>query len=100
MTFDKFLILLAIASVVTSLLTEAIKIFLDSLKIKYASNIVVLVVSVLVGGLGTVAYYLLCDLSWTATDVIYIVLMVVANWLCSMLGYDKVMQAITQLKNK
>lgn len=100
MTFEKFLILLAIASVVTSLLTEAVKIFLDSLKVKYASNIVVLITSVFVGGFGTVFYYLLCDLTWTATDVVYIFLMVGANWLCSMLGYDKVMQAITQLRNK
>lgn len=100
MTFEKFLVLLFIASVVTSLLTEAIKIFLDSLKVKYASNIVVLVVSVLVGGLGTACYYALCCIEWTAANSVYLVLMIIANWLCSMLGYDKVMQAITQLRKK
>lgn len=98
MTFEKFLILLFAASIVTSLLTEAIKVFLDSLSFKYSSNIVVLIISVFVGGFGMACYYLLCELSWTATNIIYIFLMVGANWLCSMLGYDKVMQAITQFK--
>lgn len=100
MTFEKFLVLLFITSIVTSLLTEAIKIFLDSLKVKYASNIVVLVVSVFVGGFGTACYYVLCNMEWTATNTVYLVLMIGANWLCSMLGYDKVMQAITQLRKK
>lgn len=98
MTFENFLVMLTIASVVTSLLTEGVKKFLDSLKVKYASNIVVLVTSVIVGGFGTVCYYVLCGIEWTATNVLCLFLMIVANWLCSMLGYDKVTQAITQLR--
>ena len=100
MTFDKFLIVLFIASVVTSLVTEALKTFLDSLNVKYASNVMVLIVSVFVGGFGTACYYVLTNVEWTATNVIYLFLMVGANWLCSMLGYDKVMQAITQWRKK
>lgn len=100
MTFDLFLILLAAMAVVTSLVTEGIKAFLNSAGFKYASNVVVLFVSVLVGGLGTCIYYVLADISFNLENVIYILLMVVANWLCSMVGYDKVVQAIAQLKKK
>ena len=100
MTFDLFLILLTILSVVTSLLTEGIKKFLDSLKVTYAANIVVLCVSVVVAGIGTSVFYMWNNFEWTTLNIICIFLMVVANWLGSMLGYDKVMQALTQIKSK
>ena len=98
MTFEIFIILLVIFSVFTSLFTEAVKLFLESLKIKYASNLIVLVVSIFVGSIGTVCAYLFMNIQWTATNIICIFLMIGANWLVSMLGYDKVMQAIMQLK--
>lgn len=101
MTFETFLILLAILSVITSLFTEGVKHILDLFKVNYASNIVVLFVSVIVGGVGTVLFYLFNDYAWTTLNIICIFLMVSANWLGSMLGYDKIMQAITQImKNK
>lgn len=98
MTTQTFLCLLAVFSAFTSLFTEAVKLFLDSLKIKYASNLVVLGSSVFIGGLGTISFYLFQNFSWTAENIISIFLMIVANWLVAMVGYDKVMQAITQLK--
>ena len=58
MTVEMFLILLTILSLVTSLCTEGVKKFLTAQKINYAANIVVLVVSVIVGGLGTIVFYL------------------------------------------
>ena len=101
MTVETFLMLLAAFSVVTSLLTEAVKKFLDAADKKYASNIIVLIVSCLVGGLGISIYYILNGIAYTtAQNIICIFLMVIANWLVSMCGYDKVLQAIMQLKNK
>ena len=102
MTIQIFLILLTLFSTLTSLLTEGVKNFLDGLNIKYASNIVVLAAAALVGGLGTIAAYLLAGLPFTMVNIICIPLMIVANWLGSMVGYDKVKQAILQLniKNK
>lgn len=99
MTFETFLILLTILSVVTSLFTEGIKHILDSFKVEYASNIVVLFVSVIVGGVGTVLFYLFNDYAWTTLNIICIFLMVAANWLGAMVGYDKIMQAIKQIMN-
>lgn len=98
MTFEVFLILLTAFSVIVSLFVEAAKMFLDSLKVAYASNILVLFIAVIVGGLGTAFFYIWNDIPFTAKNIISIVLLVCANWLVAMLGYDKVVQAITQLK--
>lgn len=100
MTVEMFLILLTILSLVTSLCTEGVKKFLTVQKINYAANIVVLVVSVIVGGLGTIVFYLYNGIAWTALNIICILLMIIANWLGAMLGYDKIMQAISQIKSK
>lgn len=100
MTVETFLVLLAIFATVTSLLTEGVKTFLDSLKVKYASNIVVLIVAFVVGGAGTSIFYVWNQYEWTSLNVICIFLMALANWLVAMFGYDKVMQAILQIKNK
>ena len=100
MTVESFLILLTILSVVTSLFTEGIKNFLDSIKFTYVSNILVLVVAIVVGGVGTAIFYMWNDIAWTSLNIICIFLMMCANWLGAMLGYDKVMQAITQMKKK
>ena len=97
MTIQIFLILLTMFATITSICTEGVKNFLNSLKVKYASNIVVLAVSTLVGGFGTIIYYLLVGLSFSATNIICIPLMIIANWIGSMVGYDKVKQAILQI---
>lgn len=99
MTFEVFMMLLFAFSIFTSLFVEAGKKFLDSLKVTYASNILVFCVAVLVGGFGTLFFYIWNDIAFTATNIISIFLMICANWLVAMLGYDKVMQAITQLKS-
>ncbi len=96
MTVEIFLILLAFFSVVTSLATEAAKKLLDSLGVAYASNIVVLCVAALVGGAGTAIFYVWKGCPWTCLNIVCIFLMVFANWLGAMLGYDKITQAITQ----
>lgn len=98
MTFNLFIILLAVFSTFTSLLSQAVKLFLESLKIKYASNLIVLCASVFVGGLGSACAYLFMGIPWSAINVVCLFLMILANWLVAMLGYDKVMQAITQLR--
>lgn len=98
MSVQIFLILLTIFAVITSLLTQGVKKFLDGVKVKYASNIVVLIIAVLVGVGGMLIYYTLNGVPFIATNIIYILLMALANWLGAMLGYDKIKQAISQIK--
>ncbi len=102
MTIQVFLILLTLFSTLTGLFTEGIKKFFDGLNVKYASNIIVLVSAILVGGLGTPAYYVFMSIPFTTINIICIPLMVVVNWLGAMVGYDKIKQAILQInfKNK
>lgn len=98
MTIEMFLILLTVFSVITSLCTEAVKKFFDSLEVTYASNIIALVIAVFVGGAGTVIFYVFNGIELNIINNICIFLMMGANWIGSMVGYDKVKQAITQLK--
>lgn len=96
MTFEIFLILLAVLSTVTSLFTEALK----KLLVKMASNIVVLISAIVIGGGGTVVYYVAMNIPFNLLNILCIVVMIIFNWLVAMLGYDKVIQAISQLKDK
>ena len=98
MTVELFLILLAVLATITSLLTEGVKKFLDAYEVKYAANLVVLIVAAIVGGAGTTLFYVLYNFPYTAQNVVCILLMIVANWLVAMFGYDKVVQVILQVK--
>lgn len=98
MTVTIFLTLLAICAAFTSLLTQGIKKLLDDAKITYASNILVLIVAVLVGCGATALYYVNYQVPFNALNSVYLALMGVANWLGAMLGYDKVKQAVEQMK--
>lgn len=99
MTITLFMALLVILAVVTSLVTEAVKKFLDTfIYVDYASNVVVLFVAMLVGIIGTAAAYVLLGISFTLANVICIGLMAVAIWIGAMVGYDKVIQLIEQIK--
>ena len=97
MTVEIFLLLLTALSVVTGLVTEGMKKLLDSLNVTYATNILALYIAVVVGGVGTIIYYISCGIEWTVMNVICIFLMMLANWLGAMIGYDKVIQAIKQI---
>lgn len=98
MTAQTFLVLLTIFPTVTGLFTEALKKVFDSFNITYAANLVALVASFLVGGGGTIVFYIFANIEWTAINICCVVLMAFANWLGATVGYDKVTQLISQLK--
>lgn len=99
MTLTLFIALLVILAVCVSLITEAVKKFLDDAGIKYSANIVVLIVAVIVGAGGTALMYLFMGIAFTPPNIVCMVLMAVAVWVGAMVGYDKVIQMIEQLKN-
>ncbi|MCM1561507.1 MAG: hypothetical protein NC123_18525 [Butyrivibrio sp.] len=98
MTVTVFLVLLTICALATSLLTEGIKKFLDESKVSYASNVLVLIVAMVVGCGATALYYVNYSVPFNALNSVYLALLGIANWLGSMLGYDKVKQAVEQIK--
>lgn len=98
MTVQTFVMLLTVFSTITSLVTEALKKLLDSLKYTYPTNLVVLISALLTGGIGTTIFYVLNGTEFTFENIVYIAVMIVANWIGSMVGYDKVSQLIQQIK--
>lgn len=93
MTIQLFLFLFTIGSMMSSLLTEAIKRSFKSVP----TNVIALVDAVLVGLIGTVFAYILMGIPFTAVNIVCIVLMAICIWIGSMIGYDKVKQTIEQL---
>lgn len=99
MTLALFIALLVILAVVVSLITEAVKKFLQDAGIKYSANVVVLIVAIIVGAGGTALVYLFMGIPFTPPNIVCMVLMAVAVWVGSMVGYDKVIQMLEQLKD-
>lgn len=100
MTITLFITMLTLGAGVTSLLTEAIKkAYLNSGK-EYSANLVALINAIVVGCGGTAVLYMLKTIPWTVNNVICLILMGVAVWIASMIGYDKVIQLLKQLTNE
>lgn len=100
MNVTLFIALLVVFSTITSLCTEATKKILNELNVKYATNILVVVLSLIVGAAGTGVYYVLFSIEFNAINIVCMPLMGLATAVGSMVGYDKVIQTIEQLRNK
>lgn len=94
MTIQLFIFLFTIGSLVSSLLTEALKKAMKNL----STNIIALVNSFVVGFLGTSAAYILMGVEVNMSNAVCLVLMAFCIWIGSMVGYDKVLQTIAQIK--
>lgn len=94
MTIQLFIFLFTIGSLVSSLLTETLKKAMKNL----STNIIALVNSFVVGFLGTSAAYILMGVEVNMSNAVCLVLMAFCIWIGSMVGYDKVLQTIAQIK--
>lgn len=99
MSTTMFLILLSAFSVISGLVTEGIKNLAND-RVNLSCNIVALITALIVGGGGTAVYYQLNAIPFSTNNVIYMVLMGLSSGLVSMVGFDKVKQAIEQLAGK
>ena len=99
MTISLFMALIVVLAIAVSLLTEAVKKFLEGIKFTYSSNVVVLIISIIVGIGGTAMAYISLGIAFTLSNIICMLLMAVAVWVGSMLGYDKVLQMVKQIHN-
>ncbi|MBQ7615673.1 MAG: aminopeptidase [Butyrivibrio sp.] len=86
--------ILLLCSILTALIVEAIKqlVHLDK------PNIAAAIVSVVVGIAVPLGYAIINHIPIDTTAVLYIISIVVLSWLCAMLGFDKVMQTLSQLR--
>ena len=99
MNVTLFLILLSAFSVISGLITEAIKKLLSD-KTNLSYNLIALTVALVVGSVGCGIYYQLNGLPFDVNNIIYMILMGFASGLVSMVGFDKVKQAVEQLTGK
>jgi len=99
MTVTLFISLFTFGSVLCGLITEAIKNVYKNAGKEYSANVIALVDAVIVGGLGTAVAYMLLGIPWTVNNIICLVLMCVVIWLGAMVGFDKVLQTISQITN-
>ena len=96
MTTTTFLMLLSAFTVLSGLTTEGIKNLISD-KSNMSYNIIALIVSLIIGGVGCAIYYQLNAIPFDINNVIYIILMGLASGLCSMVSYDKLKQCIEQI---
>lgn len=90
-------------SVVTGLTTEAIKKILDGTKIKYSSNVLAIIVSMVISIATSVVYVILNNMAFNRSVIFQMIVLVFLSFLVATLGYDKVIQTIKQFlsaKNK
>lgn len=98
MTFEIFLLGLLVVSVLTSLFTEAIKKWLQERDKTYYPNALAGYVSIGLSIAVGIAYIIITGTAINAQMAVYLVALVLLSWLCAMVGYDKVIQAISQFK--
>lgn len=89
---------LLIVSVITNLTVEGIKKLLDGTKVKYSSNVLAAVLSVLIACAVSVIYLIMTDTVFTKIGVEIVVLMYL-GFLISTVGYDKVIQMLKQIQS-
>lgn len=91
-------LLLLVCAVFTSLITQGIKVLLDDQNVAYSSNVIAAVVSVVLAVTIPIGYTLYSSGCFSLQLVIQIIVLAVLSWLCAMLGYDKVLQALAQIR--
>ena len=93
-----FMLGVLITSTFTGLATEAIKTILTEHGKKYYANTLAGIVSLILSLAIGVGYTLISNIGFTTQVIVYLIALVFITWLCAMVGYDKVVQAISQFK--
>ena len=94
MSIDLFLAILFAGSLTASLITEAAK----KAYPETSANILALINAIVVGIAGTSCIYIFLDMPFNAKNVLCIPMMALCIWIGSMVGYDKCLQTIAQIK--
>lgn len=96
--FETALLGLMIVSALTGLVTEGIKKILTEFNVNYYANTLAGIVSTALSACLGIAYIIIQEIPFTAPVIVYIIGMAFLGWLCAMVGYDKIVQVITQIK--
>lgn len=99
-THEIFLLGLLIVSVLTGLFTEAVKEWLNERGMKYYANALAGYISVILSVMLATGYVIMTETAFNAKMAVYLIALMLLSWLGAMVGYDKVIQAISQFKGK
>ncbi len=97
MNYSIFLLGLMAVSTLTGLVTESIKLQLEELGKSYKANLLAGLVALVLSAAAAVGYSIMTGTPWTLQYAVISVALMLLSWLCSMLGYDKVIQSISQI---
>ena len=89
---------LLIVSIVTNLTVEGIKKLLEETKIKYSSNVLAAILSVIIACAVCVIYLIMTDTVFNLKIGVEIVVLMYLGFLVSTVGYDKVVQMMKQIQ--
>lgn len=92
-SLDTFLIGLMVVSTLTGLVTEAIKKILTEHTVNYRANTLAGIVATVLSAVVGVGYVVMKGLAFNPQIIVCIVALIFMSWLCSMVGYDKVVGA-------
>lgn len=95
---EVFLLGLLASSAITGLVTEAVKKILAEHNKSYKANTLAGLSSTVVSGAICAGYILVTNAEFTAQIAVCVVAQIFMSWLCAMVGYDKVIQTISQFK--
>lgn len=98
MTASFFATALLFVSVLTNLTVEGLKKLLDEKGVKYSSNLLAVIISVVIAAAVSGGYMIYTDAAFTAKIGVEIVGLMYGSFLTATVGYDKVMQMIGQIK--
>lgn len=96
--FEVFMMGLLVSSTVTGLVTEATKKILAEYNKSYKSNTIAGIAATIVSAAICAGYILTTNTVFTAQVGVCVVSQIFMSWLCAMVGYDKVIQTISQFK--
>ncbi len=98
MSIDNLIAFITGVSLASSLISQALKKMLDEDNIKYSSNLLVGLVTILSSILACGGYCVIANIHITSTIIVYGIVIILCSWVGSMVGYDKVTQLLKQIK--
>lgn len=97
-TFEIFLLGLLFTSTLTVLVTEAVKKIFTEHNLLYRANTLAGGVAAILSAAICTGYVVVTGSGFTSQIIVSFIAQVFMSWLCAMVGYDKVIQAISQFK--
>lgn len=98
MSISFILTALLIVSAITNLSVEGIKKLLDGSNVKYSSNILAAILSVVIACAVSVVYLIMTDTVFTTKIGVEVAILMYLGFLVSTVGYDKVVQTLKQIQ--